>query len=518
MRDYYDDSLSYCLDDGSALLDGPAADQRTAMLPDLDLNTLALTHENHSADIAPEHSVAVLPLVNISADPENDYFCDGLAEEILNALAKIESLKVAARTSAFSFKGTNTDAKQIGRILGVRNVLEGSVRKIGDRVRIMMQLVNAADGYQLWSERYDREMNDIFAVQDEITLAVVEALKLQLIGRERSEILKKATANTEAYELYLRGRAIWNRRTPADLERAIQSFEKAIAIDPDYALAYAGVADSYTLLAYFEAFAPADVREYARGSAKKAIELGIDTAEAQTSMAIYALIFEFDWPVIEGHFLKAIEINPRYVQARYLYGTHLAVLSRFEEAFEQGRIALELDPLNLPLNGNVARALYLGRRYEDGIEVAQKTLELSPHFFFTHWALGVCHRQLGHLDQAIEHLELSVAKSGIFVLKGDLGIALAMAGRTDEARQILVELEAERKLRYISQHWSAVIHAALGEKSKALECLQRAWKERAVQLTWLAVDPSYDSLRDEPGFQDVLEKMKFPVSGRVTVI
>ncbi|HKP70410.1 MAG TPA: hypothetical protein VJV05_14075, partial [Pyrinomonadaceae bacterium] len=213
MRDYYDDSLSYCLDDGSALLDGPAADQRTAMLPDLDLNTLALTHENHSADIAPEHSVAVLPLVNISADPENDYFCDGLAEEILNALAKIESLKVAARTSAFSFKGTNTDAKQIGRILGVRNVLEGSVRKIGDRVRIMMQLVNAADGYQLWSERYDREMNDIFAVQDEITLAVVEALKLQLIGRERSEILKKATANTEAYELYLRGRAIWNRRT-----------------------------------------------------------------------------------------------------------------------------------------------------------------------------------------------------------------------------------------------------------------------------------------------------------------
>ncbi|HKP70251.1 MAG TPA: tetratricopeptide repeat protein, partial [Pyrinomonadaceae bacterium] len=206
------------------------------------------------------------------------------------------------------------------------------------------------------------------------------------------------------------------------------------------------------------------------------------------------------------------------VQARYLYGTHLAVLSRFEEAFEQGRIALELDPLNLPLNGNVARALYLGRRYEDGIEVAQKTLELSPHFFFTHWALGVCHRQLGHLDQAIEHLELSVAKSGIFVLKGDLGIALAMAGRTDEARQILVELEAERKLRYISQHWSAVIHAALGEKSKALECLQRAWKERAVQLTWLAVDPSYDSLRDEPGFQDVLEKMKFPVSGRVTVI
>ena len=512
MRDYYDGSLLYCLDDGAALLDGPAVgDERTAVLPAPDVKNLF--HSNERATItSPEHSVAVLPFANMSADAENEFFCDGLAEEILNALAKIESLRVAARTSAFSFKGSNTNVYDIGLVLGVRNVLEGSVRKIGDHVRIMVQLVNAADGYQIWSERYDREMNDIFAVQDEITLAIVEALKVKLVGSERSAMLKKGTGDPEAYELYLRGRAIWNRRTPVDLDRAVESFEKAIAIDPDYALAYAGVADSYSLLAYFEARAPSDLRVHARAAALKAIELDDGSAEAHTSLAIYSLIFEFDWDVIEKHFLKAVEINPRYGQARYLFGTYLAVLKRFDEAFEQGRIALDLDPLNLPLNGNIGRTLYLSRRYQDGIDLAHKTLELSPDFFFTHWVLGVCHRELGQMDEAINHLRQSVARSGILALKGDLGVALARAGREDEAREILAELEEQSSRRYVSPHWSSVIHAALGEKEKALECLARAWDARSVQLIWLGADPSFDSLRDEPGFLAVFEKMKIQTS------
>jgi serine/threonine-protein kinase len=498
--------LNYCLDDGSALIEGPAVDERTAILPDLDVDTILLQHA------VPEHSIAVLPFVNISSDPENEFFCDGLAEEILNALTKIESLKVAARTSAFSFKGTNTKVSEIGKALGVRNVLEGSVRKVDDRVRITVQLANAADGYHLWSERYDREMKDIFAVEDEITLAVVEALRVKLLGSEKSAMLKKATDNPAAYELYLRGRAFWNKRTPADLDKAIESFEKAIAIDPGYSLAYAGIADSYALLAYFEAYAPSQLRERARAAARKAIELDEGSAESHTAMALYVLVFEFDWAATEFHFERALEINPRYVPAQYIYGTHLAVQKRFDEAVRHGQIALDLDPLNLPLNGNVARALYFAHRYEDAIRLAEKNLELAPDFFFTHWILGVCYRQMGLLDKAISHLERSVSNSGILALKGDLGVALAQAGRHDEARRILASLDVESRQRYVSPQWSSVIHAALGEKEKALELLERAWDVRAIQLLWLAVDPNFDPLRDDPVFQQVFAKMKIPTS------
>ena len=266
-RDYYDDSLLYCLDDGSALLEGPSSDNEPATailykaaLPG-DAKTAIFSSDSR---ITTPNSIAVLPFAHMSSDEDNEYFCDGLAEELINALTKIDELKVAARTSAFSFKGKDTDISEIAQKLGVKTVLEGSVRRSGDRMRITVQLINAADGYHLWSERYDREMNDIFAVQDEITLAVVEALKVKLLQGERSAILKKGTDDPEAYELYLRGRALWNRRTPADFEKAIGYFEKAIAIDPDYSLAYSGIADCYTLLAYFEAYAPSDLRDRAR--------------------------------------------------------------------------------------------------------------------------------------------------------------------------------------------------------------------------------------------------------------
>ena len=504
----YDSSMMFCLDDGAELLYGPASDEpATAILSDPGSGSISSARTAVLPQSENANSIAVLPFANMSTDPENEFFCDGLAEELLNALTKIESLKVAARTSAFSFKGTNTKVSEIGSALGVDKILEGSVRRSGDRVRIMVQVVNAADGYHIWSERYDREMNDIFAVQDEITLAVVEALKVKLMQSERSALLKKATDDPEAYQLYLHGRAFWNRRTPVDLKRATEYFEKAIAIDPEYSLAYSGLTDSYTLLAYFEAVAPNELRERARTSAAKALELDKASAESHTSMAMYRLIFEFDLRGAEEHFLKALDLNPKLVTAQYLYGTHLATLGRFEESYRRGRIALELDPLSGPLIGNVARALYIARKFDDAIEIAEKHLELAPNFFFTHWVLGVCYRQKGELDKALVHLREAVSQSGILALKGDLGVALAMAGRKDEVSLLLSELDAESKVRYVSPQWPAVIYAALGENETALRYLEKAWEVKAVQILWLAVDPNFDMLRSEPRFIEILRKV-----------
>ncbi len=495
----YDSSMSFCLDDGAELLYGPAADEPA---------TAIFSGKTGSVS----GSIAVLPFANMSADADNEYFCDGLAEELLNALTKIESLKVAARTSAFSFKGTKAHVSEIGTALGVSSVLDGSVRRAGERVRIMVQIVNAADGYHIWSERYDREVKDIFAVQDEITLAVVEALKVNLLGAERAAMLKKATDDPKAYEQYLRGRGFWNKRTPADFEKAIQYFEKAIAIDPEYSLAYSGISDCYSLLAYFEHYAPHELRERARENAFKAIELDETSPEANTAMAMYSLVFEFDLCETERRFKKALELNPKLVTARYLYGTYLASQGRFDEGFAQQKIALELDPLSQPLNGNVSRALYMSRRYEDAIELAERNLEIAPDFFISHYVAGVSYRQIGDIEKALDHGRKAISLSGFFAFKGELGVTLAIAGKEAEARELLVEMERADATRYVSPQWPAVINAALGETENALEFLEKAWDARAIQLLWLEVDPNFDSVRGEPRFVEVLTKLNSPVS------
>ena len=527
----YDLSMSFCLDDGTELLYGPRSEPgavstgflhgepATAILSGYQAAGMAgessetPTRAFDAAGMAsdPGHrSIAVLPFVNMSADVDSEFFCDGLAEELLNALTKIEHLKVAARTSAFSFKGTNAHVSEIGRALGVSSVLDGSVRRAGDRVRITVQMVSASDGYHIWSERYDREVRDIFALQDEITLAVVDALKVRLLGVERSAILKKATDDPEAYEQYLRGRALWNRRTPSDFEKAIHYFEKAIEIDPGYSLANSGIADCYALLAYFEQVAPGDLREQAKMAAVKAIQLDEESADANCSMAMYRLIFEFDLLEAGHRFRRAVELNPKLVTARYLRGTYLATQGRFDEAFAEHRIALELDPLSQPLNGNVSRALYMGRRYTDAIKLAEKNLEIAPEFSISHYVLGVSYRQLGHIDKALDHSRKAVSLSGFFSFKGEMGVTLAMAGRRTEALEVLSELESVSTTRYVSAQWPAVIHAALGDSEAALTFLERAFDARAIQLLWLAVDPAFDPLRGEPRFKEILRRMNLP--------
>ena len=520
--------MSFCLDDGSELLFGPATwssgdEPATAILSvppavagdfrreinhgDESKTAIFSSVESQTGN---SRSIAVLPFVNTSTDPENEYFCDGLAEELINALSKINELKVAARTSAFSFKGKSSDVGDIGQRLGVKTVLEGSVRKSGNRLRISVQLVNAADGFHLWSERYDREMQDIFELQDEITLAVVDALKLKLFGEDRSELLKKGTTNAEAYELYMRGRYFWNRRRIDDFGRAIEQFEKAIELDPDYALAYTGLADCLIFLGYYQAFPPSVAGPKAEAGIRKAIEMDATLAESQASMAVYKVYFEFDWKGGEEGFLRAIELNPKLLTARYWYAQLLTALGRFDEAIEQGRIALELDPLNLIASGNVARALYIAHRFDEAIELCQRTIEIDANFYFTHAVLGLTYHWTGKLDDAIQHLRIAVSTSDIPFVTSILGFALARSGQADEARQILAEYVEQSNHRYISPFAFCMIYIGLDEIETAMDWLDKAWEERSVQLMWLKTELVFDSVRSEPRFKRVLKLMGLP--------
>ena len=290
-RTYTDETLKFCRDDGAPLTSAPP----TAGSPETLILSPPRRAEVPTQLFEETPSIAVLPFVNISADPENEFFCDGLAEELLNALTKVEGLKVAARTSSFSFKDKNAQASEIGRTLNVKTILEGSVRKSGNRLRIAIQLVNSADGYHLWSERYDRELKDIFDVQDDITLAVVDALAVKLLGKEKAAVLKRYTDNVEAYQLYLRGRFFWNRRTPEGFKKAIQYFEQAIDFDSNYALAYSGLADCYSILVFYEIASPREVHLRAKAAAVKAVELDGSLAESHISLGTYKYMFEWDW-------------------------------------------------------------------------------------------------------------------------------------------------------------------------------------------------------------------------------
>jgi len=508
----YDLTMSYCLDDGSELLYGPASgDPATEVFPvPLAMGSGSRSGEaatalfNASADSQNDitSSIAVLPFAHLSSDPDDEYFCDGLAEELLNALARIDGLKVAARTSSFSFKGKDVHVAEIGRTLGVEKVLEGSVRKSGNRLRITAQLINTADGYHLWSDRYDREMLDIFDIQDEITLAVVEALKLKLFGDKRSAVLKKGTGNPEAHELYLRGRALWSRRKYSDFEKATEHFQRAIELDPNYALAYAGLADCYTFFAYFEAYSPAEMAPKARAAVETAITLDPDLPECHSSLAIYKTFFEFDIAGGERELRKAVAINPNSSLAHYWLCSVLAALGRVEESLTEGRTALKLDPLSPVVNATLARALCCAGQFEEAIELSHKNFEILPDFFFSHWVLGWAHEQLGDLDKAIEHYRRSAKDSGL-TLCGYLGKALVRSGRPDEARALLGELEQRSKEQYVSPVASAVILAELGDMPAALEMLERAWQVRAIHLMWTRCDPVYELFRSEPLFKKI---------------
>jgi TolB-like protein/Tfp pilus assembly protein PilF len=459
------------------------------------------------ADLLP--SIAVLPFVNMSADPDNDYFCDGLAEELLNALAKLEGLKVAARTSAFSFKGKNVDVREIGRLLSVSVVLEGSVRKADDHLRISAQLINATDGYRLWSERYDRQLADIFSVQDEISLAIVEGLKLKLLGEDRAALLKKYTDNGEAYHLYLKGRYHQNKWTGAGIRQSVEYFEQAIAIDPNYALAYAGLADSYASLSAQNAFglSVTETAPLARAAAIRALEIDNNLAEAHQSLGLVRLNFDWDWTGAEKALKRALELNPNSAHAWHWYSHLLIAMDRFDESLAASKCAIELNPLDLDMNIHLAWHYFFTRNYDLTLEVARKTLEMDSTFTEAYSFIGWACVQKGQFEEAIDAYQQSRLLREKHEQLAWLGHAYALSGNQTEARGYITELNNASEEKYISPYWIALIYLGLNEKDKTFEYLQRAVDERNAWLIYLSTNPVFDSLRSDVRFDELLKRM-----------
>ncbi|MGE0130691.1 MAG: protein kinase [Blastocatellales bacterium] len=472
------------------------------------------TRRQQSALYAPEAtaapSIAVLPFANISNDPDNEYFCDGLAEELLNALSKIEALRVAARTSAFSFKGKETDIREIGQKLNVGAVLEGSVRKAGNRLRITAQLVNVADGYHLWSERYDRELQDIFDIQDEITLAIVDALKVKLLGAEKAAVTKRYTDNTEAYQLYLQGRFHFSKWTEEGFRKAIKCYEQALAHEPNYAPAFGGLAYCYYCLWWFGHLPPAESEPKAREAITKALALDPALAEAQLTLANIKFYFERDWPGAERKFKQALELSPNSAEATSQYGLFLGVMGRQAEAVAQGMRALELDPLSLVTNIIVGWIFWTVGQADQMLAQGRKLIELEPNFFGGHTLLGVGYWILGDYEQAISHLQKAVNLGDRRALSS-LGCFYGIVGEQDRARQTLEELQALSAQRYVQRYDLAIVHAGLGEMDRAFELLEQAYEQREGILVFLKqVALRIPGLNADPRLADLMRRIGLP--------
>lgn len=522
-RDYYDDTLLYCLDDGNALLEGPASgnEPATAILPNFESPfepaTAVFRPDAQAMTVSMSgyrpNSIAVLPFAHLSKDEDDEYFCDGLAEELINALSRVEDLKVVARTSAFSFKGKNIDIATIGSILNVNNVIEGSVRKFGDRMRINVQLISTADGYNVWSNKYDTEMRDLFDVQDEITVSVVNALKIKLLGRPKEEVqmaalieeLKQHAHDVEAYQLYLRGRFFLNKFTLDDYYRALDCFQKAVDLDPDYAVGYAGIADVHIWLTELGPVPPLEGMPRAREAALRAIALDPKLSEAHTSLALVLQEFDYDFARAESEYQLAITLNPNNAMAGLFYGGLLSQLRRFDEAESKFRRGLELDPRSV-VNWLYPFGLFLARRYDDSIKHTLSILEIDQDVPAAVLVLSFNYQMKGDhrlsVDAYTRFLELCSLP--------EIAAIGRAAFENDGWEGFLRAMTAAERRPFITSYMTAVFYAALGEHESAIDELKESFIKREGHVVMLYADPRFDVVRDDPRFQALLEAIGFP--------
>ena len=454
-------------------------------------------------------SIAVLPFDNLSGDPQNAYFSEGVQDEILTRLAKIAELKVISRTSTQRFKSAPNDLRQIAQQLGVANILEGSVQKANDQVRVNVQLINALTDAHLWADTYDRKLTDIFAVETEIAKTVADMLQAKLTGSEQHVIAARPTENTEAHQLYLKGRFFWNKRTGNDLKKSIDYFEQAIAADPNYALAYAGVADGYVWLPGYTAGTPRDSYPKAKAAAKKALELDDTLAEARTSLAIAIWLYDFDFSQANKEFQRAIELNSNYAIAHQQYGNvTLSALGRFDDAIAEGKRAVELDPLSLVINTDLGSNYCYARRYDEAIAQLRKTLEMDAGFYIAHIVLSQALDAKGARDAAIVEYQKARTLNDDPSVLGLLGRAYGLSGNKMEAEKILDQLKKLSQERYVSAYSFALVYLGLGDKEEALRWLEQSYQDRAgSDIGYIRVDPLLDPLRGDPRFEALAEKI-----------
>ncbi|MFI5135207.1 MAG: adenylate/guanylate cyclase domain-containing protein [Chitinophagales bacterium] len=454
-------------------------------------------------------SVAVLPFVNMSNDPEQEYFSDGVAEEILNSLAHIKDLKVAGRTSSFQFKGKNIDLREMGDKLGVSTVLEGSVRKQGNRLRITSQLISVADGFNLWSEKFDRQMDDIFAIQDEIALAITENLKVILLEPEKAIIGRASTENKIAYELYLRGRYEWGKRTKDGLLKSIDYFREAIAEDSQYSLAYAGMADSYTLLCAYHILSPEVSITEAKKAADRAMELNPMLAEAHEAVGHIDLLNGQHWKNAEAHYQKAIQLNPGFSTARQRYALMLATRGKFSEALAEIEKAIELDPLSKIINTDAGLIHFIMGQHDLAVKNCRKVLEMDPAFSVALLVQGWTYQQNEETEAARNSFIKAVEASNSSTI-ARAALACAMAKENSESSlKMLEELQNEAAKQFVSPYSIASIYAALGNSDEAFHWLNKAVDTNSVWIIHLhfSADPRFNEYKSDPRYAELLKRI-----------
>ncbi len=456
----------------------------------------------------PAKSIAVLPFENRSEDKANAYFADGIQDEILARLSKIADLKVISRTSTQKYKSAPINLREIAQQLGVANILEGSVQKSGDAVRVNVQLINALNDAHLWAEIYDRKLTDIFAVESDIAKTIADTLQAKLTGSEKTAIAKRPTVNSEAYELYLKGRYFWNKRTGPDLRKAIDYFKQAIEKDPKYALAYAGLADSYDLLPAYGAGTPHESFPPAKAAAKKALEIDDTLAEAHTPLGLVLCFYDFDFAGSIKEFERAIALNPNYATAHHWFGHPLLLVGQFDRALAEAKRAVELDPLSLIINADLGQDYFYQRRYDEAIEQLRRTLEIDSRFYYAHWNLGEALELKGQLREALAEYKKAAELDDDPGLLGLIAQAYAKLGERDEARKILDQMQQLATRRYVPAYGFALVHMALGEKDNALEWLERSYHDRdGFEIAFIKVDPMLDPLRGDPRFEALVQKI-----------
>lgn len=459
-----------------------------------------LREKQRADSTASPRSIAVLPFTPLNADESDEYLGLGIADTLITKLSRLSQVIVRSTSAVRRYAGPEQDAVAAGRELKVEAVLEGSIQRLGDRIRLTARLVSVADGKPLWADKFEAELKDVFKVQDAISEQVAAALALQLSGEDKQRLAKRYTDNTEAYQLYLKGRYYWNKRSPEGIKKGIEYFEQATGLDPVYALAYTGLADSYSMLGD-------DYRLQSQAAAVRALEIDDTLAEAHTSLGLLKMRREWDWPTAEKELTRALELNPHYATAHQWYSIYLELTGHSDEAVREARRAQELDPLSLIINDSFGDRLYYARQYDAAIEQLRSTIEMDPNFAPAHGSLGHVYLQQKRYDEALAAFQKVKQLSSDRWALGALGQAYALSGKPAEARKLITELQAQVKLNLASPDSIAGIYASLGDKEQALAWLERAYEMRSDLLVFLKVDPAWDRFRAEPRFQNLMRRI-----------